>query len=115
MTRLTLLLGLGFSLTVGCSKPAPLAPEMTCEALEAELEEAERKVRTLEGETVGLDQRDLMRDVHARNYQGDEEWRQAKRLREAQEHVEAVKAAVADRCTATEESNQGISGRAVPA
>jgi len=104
MTRRTLLLALAVSLPGGCSQPPAFPPEMTCESLETELEDAERKVRTLEGETVGLDQRDLMRDVHARNYQGDEEWRQAKRLREAQEHVEAVKAAIAERCPA----NRGV-------
>ena len=100
MTGRILLLTLAGSLAGGCSKPPAFPPEMTCEALEAELEDAERKVRTLDGDTVDLDQRDLMRDVHARNYQGDEEWRQAKRLREAQDHVEAVKAAIADRCPA---------------
>ena len=41
-----------------------------------------------------------MGDVHARSNQGDDEWRQAKRLREAQEHLEAVEAAIADRCGA---------------
>ena len=100
MTRRTLLLTLAVLFPGGCSKPPAFPPEMTCEALEAELEDAERKVRTLEGDTADLDQRDLMRDVHSRNYQGDEEWRHAKRLREAQEHLEAVEAAIADRCPA---------------
>ena len=103
MTRLTLLLPLAVALTGGCSKPPAFPPEMTCEALEAEREEAGRKVRTLAGDAVDLDQRDLMGDVHARSSQGDEEWRQAKRLREAQEHLEAVEAAIADRCTAIQE------------
>ena len=96
-----LILAASFSLGSGCSKPPTFPPEMTCEALEAELENAERKVRTLAGDSVDLDQRDLMRDVHARSNQGDEEWRQAKQLRQAQEHLESVKAAVADRCTTT--------------
>ena len=100
MTRCTPLLILAVSLTSGCSKPPSVASEMTCEALEAEQEDAERKVRTLEGDFTDLDARDLMGDVHARSNQGDEEWRHAKRLREAQEHLEAVKAAIADRCTA---------------
>ncbi|MCY4059023.1 MAG: hypothetical protein OXG44_13560, partial [Gammaproteobacteria bacterium] len=100
MTRLTLLLIPAVALAARCSKPPAVPPEMTCEALEAEREDAERQVRTLGGDTVDLDQRDLMGDVHARSNQGDEEWRQAKRLREAQEHLEAVKAAIADRCLA---------------
>ena len=103
MTRLTPLLilaaSLSLSLNSGCSKPPTFPPEMTCEALEAEQEDAERKVRTLEGDTSDLDARDLMGDVHARSNQGDEEWRHAKRLQQAQEHLEAVKAAIADRCT----------------
>ncbi len=101
MTRLTPLLILAASLPLssGCSKPPTFSPEMTCEALEAEQEDAERKVRTLEADTSDMDARDLMGDVHARSNQGDEEWRHAKRLREAQEHLEAVKAAIADRCT----------------
>ena len=101
MTRLTPLLILAVSLPLsnGCSKPPTFPPEMTCEALEAEQEDAERKVRTLEADTSDMDARDLMGDVHARSNQGDEEWRHAKRLREAQEHLEAVKAAIADRCT----------------
>ena len=101
MTRLTPLLILAASLPLGsgCSKPPTFPPEMTCEALEAEQEDAERKVRTLEADTSDMDARDLMGDVHARSNQGDEEWRHAKRLREAQEHLEAVKAAIADRCT----------------
>jgi len=101
MPRLTALLILAapFSLSSGCSKPPAFPPEMTCEALEAELEDAERRVRTLADDSADLDARDLMGDVHARSNQGDEEWRQAKRLREAQEHLEAVKAALADRCT----------------
>ena len=100
MPRLTALLVLAapFALSSGCAKPPAFPPEMTCEALEAELEDAERKVRTLTGDFTDMDQRDLMGDVHARSNQGDEEWRQAKRLREAQEHVEAVEAAIADRC-----------------
>lgn len=100
MTRLALLLTVAAFLSGACSRPPTFAPEMTCEVLKAELEEAERKVRTLEGDTVGLDERDMMGDVHARSNQGDDEWRQTKRLREAREHVEAVKAAIADRCTA---------------
>ena len=101
MTRLTplLILAASFSLSSGCSKPPTFPPEMTCEALEAEQEDAERKVRTLEGDTSDLDARDLMGDVHARSNQGDEEWRHAKRLQQVQEHLEAVKAAIADRCT----------------
>jgi hypothetical protein len=99
-----LVLAASFFLTGGCSKPPAFAPEMTCEDLEAELEDAERKVRTLGGDTADLDTRDLMGDVHARSIQGDEEWRQAKRLQEAEEHLEAVKAAIADRCTANRES-----------
>ncbi|MDD9983237.1 MAG: hypothetical protein OXU81_18080 [Gammaproteobacteria bacterium] len=104
MTRLTLLFVLAVLLTGGCSKPSAFPPEMTCEALEAELEDAERKVRTLEGDATEMDARDLMGDVHARSNQGDDEWRHAKRVREAQEHVEAVKAAIEDRCTA----NRGV-------
>ena len=104
MTRLTLLLPLAVALTGGCSKPPAFPPEMTCEALETEREDAERRVRTLGGDTTDLDQRDLMGDVHARSNQGDEEWRQAKRLREAEEHLEAVKAAIANRCEANEEA-----------
>ena len=104
MTRLTLLLPLAVALTSGCSKPPAFPPEMTCEALEAEREDAERRVRTLGGDTTDLDQRDLMGDVHARSSQGDEEWRQAKRLREAEEHLEAVETAIADRCTANQEA-----------
>ncbi len=101
MTRLTplLILAVSLPLSSGCSKPPTFPPEMTCEALEAEQEDAERKVRTLEADTSDMDARDLMGDVHARSNQGDEEWRHAKRLREAQEHLEAVKAAIADRCT----------------
>lgn len=101
MTRLTLLLIPAVFLAGGCSKPPALAPEMTCEALEAELEDAERKVHTLEGDAPELDGRDLMGDVHARSNQGDNEWRHAKRIREAREHLEAVKEAIADRCTAS--------------
>ena len=105
MTRLTplLVLAASFSFASGCSKPPKFPPEMTCEALEAERDEAERKVRTLGGDTVDLDARDLMGDVHARSNQGDEEWRQAKQLRQAREHLEAVKAAIADRCTTNRE------------
>ena len=100
MTRPTplLVLAASFALGGGCSKPPAFPPEMTCEALEAERQDAERKVRALAGDTVDLDQRDLMGDVHARSNQGDEEWRQAKQLREAHEHLQAVKAAIADRC-----------------
>ena len=115
MTRLTLLLIPALSLAGGCAKPPAFPPEMTCEALEAELEDAERTVRTLGGDTTDLDTRDLMGDVHARSNQGDDEWRHAKRVREAQEHLEAVKTAIADRCPEKQESNQGISGRAAPA
>lgn len=103
MTRLALLLPLAVALTGGCSKPPAFAPEMTCEALEAEREEAERQVRTLGGDSADLDGRDFMGDVHARSNQGDEEWRHAKRLREAQEHLEAVEAAIADRCPTNQE------------
>lgn len=60
MTRLALLLPLAVALTGGCSKSPAFAPDMTCEALEAELEKPERKVRTLEGDAVGLEGRDLM-------------------------------------------------------
>ena len=105
MTRLTLLLIPVVSLAAGCSKPPALAPEMSCEALAVELEDAERRVRTLGGDATDLDARDLMGDVHARSNQGDGEWRQAKRLREAQEHLEAVKAAIANRCPANRKSN----------
>ncbi len=110
MTRLPalLILAASFSPSSGCSKPPAFPPEMTCEALEAELEDAEPKVRTLAGDFTDLDQRDLMRDVHARSNQGDEEWRQAKRLREAQEHLEAVEAAIADRCATNRESDEDI-------
>ena len=104
MTRHTLLLTLAVLLPGGCSKPPAFPPEMTCESLEAELEDAERRVRTLEGDSTDLDGRDLMGDVHARSNQGDEEWRHAKRVREAEEYLEAVKAAIADRCTA----NRGV-------
>ena len=107
MTRLTLLLIPVVFLAGGCSKPPPLAPEMTCDALEAELEDAERTVRTLGGDTTDLDGRDLMGDVHARSNQGDDEWRHAKRVREAQEHLEAVEAAIADRCPADGEGSAG--------
>ncbi|MDE2659980.1 MAG: hypothetical protein OXI45_07180 [Acidobacteriota bacterium] len=100
MTRLTLLLIPAVAIAGGCSKPPAVAPEMTCEALEAELEDAERKVRTLGGDGTDLDGRDFMGDVHARSNQGDDEWRHAKRVREAEEHLEAVKAAIADRCPA---------------
>jgi len=100
MTRRTLLLTLAVVFPGGCSKPPAFAPEMTCEALEAELEDAERRVRTLEGDSTDMDARDLMGDVHARSNQGDDEWRHAKRVREAKEHLEAVEAAIADRCTA---------------
>lgn len=100
MTRLTLLLIPAVLFAGGCSKPPAVAPDMTCEALEAELEEAERRVRTLGGDDPDLDGRDLMGDVHARSNQGDDEWRHAKRIREAQEHLEAVKTAIADRCPA---------------
>lgn len=103
MTRLTLLLIPAVFLAGGCSKPPALAPEMTCEALEAELEDAERKVRTLGGDDPDLDGRDLMGDVHARSSQGDNEWRHAKRIREAREHLEAVREAIADRCIASGE------------
>ena len=100
MTRLTplLILAVSFAAGSGCSKPPAFPPDMTCEALEAEREEAERKVRTLAGDTTDLDQRDLMGDVHARSNQGDDEWRQAKQLRDAEEHLEAVEATIADRC-----------------
>ena len=104
MTRLALLLPLAVALTGGCSKSPAFAPDMTCEALEAELEEAERRVRTLGGDRTDLDGRDLMGDVHARSNQGDDEWRHAKRLREAQEHLEAVEAAIADRCPTNQEA-----------
>lgn len=107
MTRGIPLLVLAASLTGGCLKPPTFAPEMTCEALEAELEEAERRVRTLEGDTTGMDARDLMGDVHARSGQGDDEWRQAKRFREAKEHLEAVKTAITDRCPANREGSAG--------
>ena len=100
MTRLTLLLILAVALAGGCSEPPAIPPDMTCEALDAELEDAERQVRTLGGDDPDLDGRDFMGDVHARSNQGDEEWRHAKRLREAREHLEAVKAAIADRCPA---------------
>ena len=100
MTRLTLLLIPAFSLAAGCSKPPAFPPEMSCEALGAELEDAERRVRTLGGDATDLDGRDLMGDVHARSNQGDNEWRHAKRVREAEEHLEAVKAAIAHRCPA---------------
>ena len=100
MTRLTPVLVLAVSVAGGCSKPPTFAPEMTCEALEAELEDAQRRVRTLERDGTDLDARDLMGDVHARANQGDDEWRQAKRRREAKEHLEAVEAAIADRCPA---------------
>ncbi len=104
MTRLTLLLALvtASASGTGCAKPPPLPPDMTCEALEAEREDADRRVRTLAGDTVDMDTRDFNQDVYARSYQGDEEWRQAKRLREAQEHLEAVEAAIAERCPATD-------------
>ncbi len=98
MTRLSLLLIPAVVLAGGCSKPPAIAPDLTCEALEAELEEAERRVRTLGGDATDLDGRDLMGDVHARSNQGDNEWRHAKRIREAEEHLEAVEAAIADRC-----------------
>ena len=98
MIRLGLLLIPAVALAGGCSKPPAFAPEMTCEALEAEREEAERRVRTLGGDDPDLDGRDLMGDVHARSNQGDDEWRHAKRVREAEEHLEAVEAAIADRC-----------------
>ena len=100
MTKCTslLLLVASCALLSGCSQPPTFPPEMTCEDLEAEQEDAERRVRTLEGNTTEMDARDLMGDVHARSNQGDDEWRDAKRLREAQEHLEAVKAAIADRC-----------------
>ena len=104
MTRLARLVLLAAALGSGCSKPPAFPPEMTCEALEAEREDAERRVRTLAGDTTDLDQRDLMGDVHARTNQGDEEWRDAKRVREAEEHLEAVKAAIADRCTTNPEA-----------
>ncbi len=98
MIRLGLLLIPAVALAGGCSKPPAFAPEMTCEALEAEREDAERRVRTLGGDDSDLDGRDLMGDVHARSNQGDNEWRHAKRVREAEEHLEAVEAAIADRC-----------------
>lgn len=104
MIRRILPLIVGAALAGGCSKPPTFPPEMTCDALEAELEDAERTLRTLEGDATELDARDLMGDVHARSNQGDDEWRRAKRISEAQEHLEAVKAAIGDRCTATEEA-----------
>ncbi len=102
MTRVGPLLLLAAALSVGhgCSKPPTFPPDMTCEDLEAEREDAERRVRTLAGDTTDLDTRDLMGDVHARSIQGDEEWRLAKQVREAREHLEAVEAAIAERCGA---------------
>ena len=110
MTRLTLWLALATASALGngCAKPPPLPPDMTCEALEAEREDADRKVRALAGDTVDMDTRDFNQDVYARSYQGDEEWRQAKRLREAEEHLEAVEAAIAERCPATDASTPEI-------